>query len=138
MAIEDRLPKVRTLKTGHPSSRVRKKLQALSQELKSPALAKMKFLLGDGPLLSAAQLLAELAEAQAEWDQLDSLRIAQLEQQRHIETRLGAFMDFVVLVRLQIRTRNRKPRRALTSAEKLIAAAKAHLTRQLRHTMGKR
>jgi hypothetical protein len=39
---------------------------------------------------------------------------------------------------MQIRSRNPKPRRALTSPEKMIAAAKAQLTRKLRHTMGKR
>jgi hypothetical protein len=117
---------------------VRQKLQALSQNLQSASLSKATFSLGGGPALSAAQVVEELAEAQAEWDRLDRLGTALRNQRRHIATRLAAFMDFIVLVRLQVRNLNPKPRRALTSAEKILATAKLRRTRELRHTMGKR
>jgi len=114
------------------------KLRALGNDLQNASLSKASFALGNGAVLSTAQVLAEIAEAQAEWDKLDDLIIAALKQRQHIATRLGAFMDFVVLIRMHIRNIHRKPKRPLTLAEKVLAAARLRLTRELRHTRGRR
>jgi hypothetical protein len=114
------------------------KLRALGNDLQNASLSKASFALGNGVLLSTAQVIAEIAEAQAEWDKLDGLIIEARKQRRQIATRLGAFMDFVVLIRMHVRNVHRKPRRPLTLAEKVVAAAKLRLTRELRRTRGSR
>ena len=138
MAIEDHLPRTRSPKTTHAPSNVRSKLRSLANALEVATLAKAQFAVANGAVLSRAQVVAEIAEARAEWDRLDTLLNAAKLQRQHIETRLAAFMDFIVLIRMHIRNRDRKPRRRLTSAEKIIAMAKLRQTRALRHTMGKR
>ncbi len=132
MAIEDHLHQPKGLKISIPSSRVRRRLEALSQDLQGASLATVQFVVANGPRLSTAQVIAELAEAQAEWTRLDDLRTEARKQQERIATRAAAIMEFVVHIRMHVRNLERKPRRKLTSEEKVLAAAKLRETRRLR------
>ena len=84
------------------------------------------------------QLLAEVEEALREWQRLDDLLIQVELQRQHIATRISTFVAFCSRVRAQIRLVEGKKRRPLSSAQRVVAAAKLRQTRKLRRTMGKR
>ncbi len=113
-------------------------LQIVGNQLQARRSSSMNFGFVGGKVGNARQLLAEIDEALGEWQRLEDLLMQERAQRQRIAGRISAFVEFFSLVRLQIRHVERKPRRRLTAAQRVIAAAKLRETRRLRRTMGKR
>jgi hypothetical protein len=138
MAIEDYIPAGSAPRTRHASSRVRTMLQTVGNQLQARRSSSMSFAFVGGKVGNASQLLAEIDEALGEWQRLDDLLIQETAQRQRIAGRISSFVEFFSLVRSQIRHVERKPKRPLTAAQRVVAAAKLRETRRLRKTMGKR
>jgi hypothetical protein len=138
MAIEDYVSAREAPLTGHAPSRVRTMLQTLGNQLQARRDVGTPIMFLGGKTGTELQLLAEVEEALREWQRLEALLIQVEQQRQHIATRISSFVAFYSIVRAQIRFVEGKKRRPLTSAQKVVAAAKLRQTRKLRRTMGKR
>ncbi len=138
MPIEDYVSKVEVRPTKQPPSRVRAILQRLRGDLQVESASQRRYNFVGLRLVPGAQLLPEIDEALAEWTRLDDLISQEGLQRQRIAARVSAFLHFSVGVRQQLRASARRPRRPLTSEQKLLAVARRRATRKARRTMGKR
>jgi len=113
-------------------------LQTLGNQLQARKEAGLTFVFVGGKIANGSQLLSEIEEALAEWQRLDALLLQERVQRQRIAARISPFVEFFSVVRRQIRHVERKRRRPLTAAQRVIAAEKLRQTRKLRLTMGKR